>query len=316
MTAALLLMATTLFLAPLTPWLWLLAAVLLLLGVAEGILDVGGNALLVWVHRHKVGPYMNGLHFFFGVGAFLSPILIAQAVLASGGIVWAYWSLALLILPAALWLARLPSPTAPAPMKRGAAGQTNLLLTGLIVLFLLLYVGAEISFGGWVYTYAVTLNLADKTVAAYLTSLFWGALTLGRLAAIPLAARFRPRAILLADLAGCLASTGIILFWPRSPIALWIGAFGLGFAMASIFPTVISWAERRMTLSGQVTSWFFAGVSLGSMSFPWLIGQLFDALGPRVTMYTILAGLAAASAVFAILMAYGGPPKLVEEETG
>ena len=53
------------------------------MGVAEGALDVGGNTLLIWVHRHKVGPFMNGLHFFFGAGAFLSPIIIAQTAVRS-----------------------------------------------------------------------------------------------------------------------------------------------------------------------------------------------------------------------------------------
>ncbi len=60
---------------------------------------MGGNTLLVWVHREKVGPFMNALHFFLGVGAFLSPIMIAQVVLLSGGIRGAYWALALLMLP-------------------------------------------------------------------------------------------------------------------------------------------------------------------------------------------------------------------------
>ncbi len=105
-------MASMIILTPLIPWLWFLAGVLLALGVAQSILDVGGNTLLVWMHRHRVGPYMNGLHFFFGVGAFLSPLIINQMVLISGSITWAYWVLALLIMPLTIWLIRLPSPTA------------------------------------------------------------------------------------------------------------------------------------------------------------------------------------------------------------
>ncbi len=68
----------TFFAVPTLPILWILAAVLLITGVAEGSVDVGSNALLVWVHRSKVGPYMQGLHLFFGVGAFLSPIIVVQ----------------------------------------------------------------------------------------------------------------------------------------------------------------------------------------------------------------------------------------------
>ena len=55
---------------------------------------------------------MNGLHFFFGVGAFLSPILVAQAILRTGDITWGFWGLALLILPLFVWVLRLPAPRA------------------------------------------------------------------------------------------------------------------------------------------------------------------------------------------------------------
>ncbi len=190
----LLVIAIMAFLTPLIPLLWLLAAILLLLGMAEGTLDVGGNTLLVWVHRHKVGPFMNGLHFFFGLGAFLSPIIIAQAVLMSGGITWAYWILAVLALPVMLWVIHLPSPVVAKQQAQSTEidGETNTVLAMMVALFMFLYVGSEVSFGGWIYTYAVTLKLADTIIAAYLTSVFWGALTMGRLAAIPIATRWRP----------------------------------------------------------------------------------------------------------------------------
>ena len=77
-TGVLILMAVMMVLVPLIPLLWLLVAVLLVLGAAEGALDVGGNTLLVWLYRDKVVPFMNALHFFFGVGAFISPIVVAQ----------------------------------------------------------------------------------------------------------------------------------------------------------------------------------------------------------------------------------------------
>jgi FHS family Na+ dependent glucose MFS transporter 1 len=316
MATALVVMAAMITLAPLMSLLWLLTAVLLMLGVAEGALDLGGNTLLVWMHPDQVGPFMNGLHFCFGVGAFLSPILVAQAVLMSSDITWAYWVLALLMLPTAVWLLRLSSPTVQVASKDEPVGQANHrstgarkhLLVALIALFLLLYVGAESSFGGWVYTYAVALDLTGETVAAYLTSAFWGSLTLGRLLAIPIAARFRPRSILLGDLVGCLASVGVILLWPNSLTALWLGTLGLGLSMASLFPVSLSLAERYMTITGKITSWFLVGGGAGGMSLPWLIGQLFESVGPRVTMLAIMADLVVAAGVFAVLVFYSTRP--------
>jgi FHS family Na+ dependent glucose MFS transporter 1 len=305
MVIVLIVMATMMVLAPLTSLLWLLASVLLMVGLAEGALDVGGNTLLVWVHGHRVGPYMNGLHFCFGLGAFLSPIIVAQAVSASGDITWAYWVLALLMLPVILWLLRLPSPAAQAAADDDLVEelrQANRVLVALIAVFFFLYVGAEVGFGGWVYTYAVEMGLGGETIAAYLTSAFWGALTLGRLLTIPIAVRFSPRSILLADLVGCLLSVGVILLWSSSSAAIWVGALGLGFSMAAVFPTMISLAESRMAITGRVTSWFFVGASIGGMTLPWLIGQLFESIGPRVTMFAILVNLIAAVGVFAVLM--------------
>jgi FHS family Na+ dependent glucose MFS transporter 1 len=324
MAATLILMAGMLILVPLMPLLGLLTLILLILGMAEAAVDVGGNTLLVWVHRHQVGPFMNGLHFFFGVGSFLSPIIIAQAVLLSGDITWAYWMLAFLMLPMVAWLLRLPSPTSQADSRADPPGQVShyptsplgsigsearqRLLVVLIAFFLLLYVGAEVSFGGWIYTYALALGLSGATIAAYLTSAFWGALTLGRLLAIPIATRFRPRAILFGDLVGCLVSLSIILLWSKSLVAVWLGTFGMGLSVASIFPTTISLAERRMPITGRVTGWFFVGASAGGMTLPWVIGQLFESIGPRVTMFTIMADLIVAVGVFALLMRFAPEP--------
>lgn len=309
MAAMIIGMTATMAFIPILSQLWVLNILLLLLGIAEGGLDVGGNTLLVWVHRHAVGPFMNGLHFFFGVGAFLSPLIIAQALLRSGGIAWAYWALALLIFPAALLLLRLPSPAA---RQSGAAvpapEQLNYKLVILIASFFFLYVGAEVSFGGWIFTYTVTLNIAEEAIAAYLTSAFWGALTVGRLLAIPLAARLRPRTILLSDLVGCLASLGLILVWSNSVLAIWLGAFSSGLAMASIFPTMLSFAGRRITITGQVTSLFFVGASLGGMILPSLVGQLFEWLGPPAVMVAILLDLTIAVGIFAALMFFFKSP--------
>ena len=57
-----------------------------------------------------------------------------------------------------------------------------------------------------------------------------------------------------------------------------------------------------MPITGQITSWFFVGGSLGGMTLPWLIGQLFESIGPRATMSTILADLALATVTFGTLM--------------
>lgn len=297
----LLIMAATLALVPVISSLMILALVLLVLGIAESTVDVGCNSLLIWLYRRDVGPWMNGLHFAFGVGAFLSPIIVAQVILITRDITWVYWLLALFILPGVFWLPRLDSPVPERSVQEKHTGSTPWGTVFLIACFVLLYVGAEMGFGGWVYTYATTLGLSDAATAAYLTAVFWGALTLGRLLSIPLAARMTPRAILFWDMVLSIASIGIIALWSGSALILWVGAVGAGLGMASIYPTMLSFAERRMTITGQITGWIFLGAGVGGMIVPWLIGQLFERMGAWVTMYILLADLGLALILLAVL---------------
>ena len=199
MAVMLALMMVGMIAAPAVALLPLLVGVFLFLGITEAGVDVGGNTLIVWRHGARVGPFMNAMHFCYGVGAFIAPIVIAQAILRTGGITWAYRALALLMLPAVIWVARTPSPRRLPRTSRRALGAPRPWPVFLIAALLFLFVAAEASYGGWVYTYALKLGIGSVTTAAYLTSAFWGALTLGRLASIPIAARFRPAVILLGE---------------------------------------------------------------------------------------------------------------------
>jgi FHS family Na+ dependent glucose MFS transporter 1 len=238
---------------------------------------------------------MNAMHFFFGAGAFLSPIIVTHVARLGGDITWAYWTLAALVAPVAFWVLRVPSPAASDDPGREADGRGRPLLVFLIAAFFFLYVAAEVAFGGWVFTYATVKQFAgagfSPASAAYLTSTFWGALTLGRLLSIPLAARLRPSLLLLGGLAGCLASLGAILLWPASIPVLWGAATGLGLFMAAIFPTTFAFAERRMPISGRTTGLFFVGVGTGAMIVPGLVGWLMEFQGPQALITILFADL-------------------------
>jgi FHS family Na+ dependent glucose MFS transporter 1 len=296
------LMAFTLLLigvcSALVPFMHKLSALLLvlfLLGMAKSALDVGCNTLLLWVHAEKVGPFMNGLHFFFGLGAFVAPLILARVLLVTGEIWWIFWLFALFSLPSAIWLWMLPEPPTQASVDENGNAPFPILPVALLALAFLLYVGAEVGFGNWVYTYAVTLGLGTTITSAYLTSAFWGTFTLGRLFGVWVSTRARAATILFVDLLGCLGSLGAILLWHDSPLALWIGSIGLGLCMASIFPTILMLAGERMRVTGAMTGWFLAGASLGGMSLPWGIGQAFVRFGagamPLLVMATVAVNL-------------------------
>jgi FHS family Na+ dependent glucose MFS transporter 1 len=231
----------------------------------------------------------------------------------TGGLVGAFWVLAALMLPGVIGLLRLASPNHQRTAEDGQGRQNHHLLVALGVLFFFLNVGAEASFGGWIFTYAMALDLGDATTAAYLTSGFWGALTLGRLLAVPISARLRPRYILVGSLLACLVGLAIILLWPGSAAALWSGTLGMGLGMASIVPSTLSLVGRHVPISGRITGWFFVGASAGGMSLPWVIGQLFERSGPRASMVTIMLAMLASAVAFAALLAYLARPAMQSE---
>jgi FHS family Na+ dependent glucose MFS transporter 1 len=299
---ALLVNSMMLALVPITRQLWLLMIFFLVSGLGQGALDMGSNLLLVWVHRARATPFLNGLHFFFGVGALTAPILVAQSLLRTGDITAAFWLMALYPLPAILWLLRLPSPAAPHLSQTTDQKPVRWGLVALLTLVFLLYVAAEIGYGGWIYTYATEQGLGSVTSAAFLTSAFWGALTLGRLLIIPVAAHFSPQRIVLADFLGCLVSMGLVLLFPRSYPAVVVGTLGLGLSMASIFPTLLAFAERHLPMRGEVTRWFFVGTGAGGMTLPWLIGRLFETTSLRSGMLAVLLDLVVAFGVFGVVL--------------
>lgn len=289
LTVILLVLALTLALVPHAPSLALLVGLFLTVGIAAGIVEIGGNTLLLWSYGSRVGPYMNGLHFAFGIGAILSPLIIGRILEGTGNLSGAFLLAGALILPGAVLLFRAKSPNAPETEGDEEQGG-RIAATVFTALFLLFYVGAESGFGGWLYTFAITLDLASPAQAGAMTSLFWGALTAGRLVLIPFSNRIHPRHILLASVAGCLIFLGLLVL----PVAsgsvaiLWIAAGGVGLSMAGIFPGAVSFAGRHMRVTGGVSRWFFAGAGVGGMTIPWILGQMVEYLGAASVMGALL----------------------------
>ena len=302
MVASLLFTALVMALVPLPSQLILLALVMLFSGGAQACLDVGGNTLLVWLHREKIGPFMNGLHLFWGIGSMLSPIVIAQAVLLTGNFAWGFWIIAALLLPVAWVLKGLPSPTAPHKEVGGEPQKaTDWPMVILFVLFFTAFVGVEGAYGGWIYSYAIATHIAVPATAAVMTSVYWGALTLSRLISIPLALRFRPRTLLIANLAGCLIGLSLAVLGSGSTIITWSATMVLGASVASFFPVSLSFARETITITGQFTSLMFVGASFGGMLLPWLIGQYFETAGPHSAMLIMLVDMLVCCGIFIVL---------------
>ncbi len=304
---AMVLIAVVFAMVPLINELWLLLVLIFLMGLGLGLVSVGSNTLLAWVHPDNLGPWMNGMNFSNSIGSLLAPIAIIAILTSTGQSKWAFWLLAGLIGVFGLYTLFIPSPTIRRSMNETAAGRRTRFGTILpFALFFLLYVSAEVSFGGWLYTYTITLHPEAITGAGLLTSAFFTAMAVGRLAAVPLSSRLRPRTILLVDLLGAVASMIFILALPFSLTALWVGVIGYGLFMASIFPTWMAFSDRRIKINGQITGIFYAFGAVGSMTFPWLCGQIYDAHGPRMMLLAMFFALLAAAGIYMVVRVSSG----------
>jgi len=313
LTAVLVMLAVFTAIVPFSNQLWQLAIIFGIMGFAGGTIDVGGNTLLAWLHRDNVGPYMNALHVFFGVGAILTPIVFVGLFNYGGGLQLPLWVFAVVILLPGIGLLLLRSPEPEISQDDSSSGNGLRYLTILIAAFLFMYVGAEVNINGWLFTYSRQMNLASEVSAAYLTSTFWIFITLGRLAAIPLYSFVRSTTILILDFIGCITSMSLILLFPNSSTALWIGVAGAGLFMGSVFPTTLGLVEERIGTTGLRTSWFLVGASIGAMVFPWTVGQLFGFIGPIGLMFVVMGSLLAAFGLILFIIHLLNKPAAVHD---
>lgn len=308
--AAEMLSASLLALVPHVPWIGALMALFVIKGVAGGVIGSGANTLLLWTHGGKAGPYLNALHFFWGLGAFLSPFLLGLLITAGGSYWQAYLILAIFdfaVGAAVLLNLRSPMPITKLPADPSAAKSASWYLVPIVLsamFFLFFYVSAELTFGGWIYTYAVTLGLADPATAAYLTSLFWLTFTLGRLISIAAAFRFSPAQILAAALAGCVVFLGLLTSFSSSPAMLWIAAAGVGFSMAPIWPSGYTLAVQSIRLTARVSAVIMLGDSVGGMVLPGLTGLFMEQAGAAAMTLLVLASVAATFVAFLAILAF------------
>ena len=161
-----------------------------------------------------------------------------------------------------------------------AVERTDYKLLGLFGLLFFIYISIEVSYGGWIYSYALITEPGNVGAASNLTSAFWLAITAGRLVMIPVTARVHPRYILMVSLSGALASLGLMLLLSYSFAAVVIGTIGLGFSIASMSPVTLSLVERSMPVHGRTTGWLWVCGSAGAIITPWLVGRAIGAFYP------------------------------------
>lgn len=279
--------------------------VFVVIGMSIGLVDVGGNTLIVWLYGKEAAPHMNTLHLSWGVGAFATPLVVAQIAVSTGQAHTVYTLFGAVMLLTALWLLLVPSPEVPVdarPSANPAVMRRHARVIALMGVLFFIHVGAELAFGGWVYSYATATQIGPETTARVLNSVFWGGLVVGRIAAIPLSRRLSAAAMIQFDLIGAgvaLAIVGLVPGW-----GTWAGTALFGMSIASIFASCLNYTGSKMPTTSQITSVFLIGASLGSMTLPWVVGQLFGRVGPQAMIYVVGMAIAVGLVVFGLIRSH------------
>lgn len=163
----------------------------------------------------------------------------------------------------------------------------------LITIFFFIYVGAECGYGGWVSTFALQAVACSEAQAAFAASIFWAALTAGRVVAIPQALFVSTTGMLRLQLG--LSVLGAILTATIAQLGyaqLCVASAVLGYALSSIFPLAMTLAmDYGLTMDGPTTSQFVIGATFGEGAIPVAIGLAMAAGGSAVLPYCILVSV-------------------------
>uniref|UniRef100_A0A8C0ZZ95 Sodium-dependent glucose transporter 1 n=2 Tax=Castor canadensis TaxID=51338 RepID=A0A8C0ZZ95_CASCN len=303
-----------LYLIPLCKTAVLLAVMMSVIGVSFGILDTGGNVLILVIWGDKGAPYMQALHFSFALGAFLAPLLAKLALgtttvsaenhteigflpsalnrsseADSGSLfgvpddmnlLWAYASVGAYILVVSVFLfalffkksSRQKKSTASAQDYRRAKYHKALLC--LLFLYFLFYVGGEVTYGSYIFSFATTHVGMNEKEAAGLNSIFWGTFAACRGLAIFFAACLQPGTMIVVSNVGSLTSSLFLVLFDKSPLCLWIASSVYGASLATMFPSGISWIEQYTTINGKSAAFLMIGAAFGVMATPAIAGVL------------------------------------------
>eukprot|EP00054_Salpingoeca_dolichothecata_P022365 m.146474 g.146474 ORF g.146474 m.146474 type:complete len:534 (+) comp24313_c0_seq2:223-1824(+) len=362
LATSMLLTAFGTFFVPLCSSVVIMGFLVSLQGLSMGFLDTGGNVLLLSMWGTDVGPYMQTLHFSFGVGAFVSPLLakpfisedlpisssscsqgnnmttmtttttpLSLATMTSNAtttmspeisyhsnVRFAFWIASFVFVPlffAFLYLHKTMPKTGEKNVREDVSDHTayrrqgtyrNVIL-GMTAVFELLYVGLEVSFGGYIFSYVVKYCPLQLTEAkgAYITSVFWGAFTLGRMSAIGCSLIITPGLLTSIDLGGCVLSAIFMFAMHESENVIWWGSAIFGFCMGPIFPSTMHLIEGFIEVTGRAASILVVGAATGEMILPLLTGTLFEHKGPVSFLAVNLTGICIANALFLLMLVYG-----------
>jgi fucose permease len=281
----------------------ILLATALLFGIGFGGVLAAGNVLVGQLFSTRSAAALNGVNLFFGVGSMLGPVIAGLAGLRLGAPQTAIWAGAgLLLALAPIVLSYAANPPAQAA-RRAAQEQPQQRNTGwILAILLLIYIGTEVGFSGWLTVYLISGSHMAPASAALILSGFWLALTLGRALGTVLGLRLTPAQLLTSSLLGMLVGALLLVLGVGDSISSIAGVLVLGLSCGPVFPTVLAIVASTARNRAATTSLVLGVGNGGGLIIPMLLGVLLTQYGPAAAAGLVLGATLAMLALCAAVL--------------
>jgi fucose permease len=263
-------------------------------GLGAGAIDAGLNT---YVAAHFGDGVMQWLHASFGVGITLGPIIMTVVLTR-----WSAWRLGYIIvgvfqlllavgfaLTLPLWNRKDDASTADEPTRltdyRTPIGETlRKPRVWLSFALFFIYVGCEMALGTWAFSLLTISRGIDAQTAGLLTGSYWGMFTVGRVIAGVFAKRLGVDVLMQGSLLGALLGA-LLLWWDPAPAANLVAVGVIGFAIAPVFPALMSGTSARVGVrfAANTIGMQMVATGLGSAT----ISTLFGVLARRISLEVI-----------------------------
>ena len=269
----------------LAPGAWMLFLCAIPLGLGAGSVDA---ALNNFVALHYAARHMSWLHCFWGIGATAGPMILSLQL--SHGASWrsAYglisgiqFALALaLFLTLSVWR-RAKAPAAESGEEQRYLTNREALRLPLVKTALVGFVffcAVETTSGLWASTYLHQARGLSASEAAMGASMFYGAITLGRLITGFAASRISPARLIRIGQCVCLAGAAMVAL-PAPSVVGMLGIAVIGLGTSPIYPNMLHETPRRFGArnSQAIVGLEMAFAYIGSTLIPPLFGSLASA---------------------------------------
>ena len=265
---------------------WMLFVIAVPYGLGAGCIDASVNH---YVANHYASSVMNFLHCFYGVGAVISPYIMAQALKLArwnAGYRWtAYIQLGILlvcILSLPLWKKSESQSEEESSDSAGIMETLKVPGVTLTLLAFFAYCAGEATCFLWTPSYfaGTRPGLSAETVASF-GSLIFGGLMLGRLIAGFISNKLGDKWLIRIGIAVELIGILLVFLPLKTHIVAAVGFVVIGTGMGPIYPAIQHMAPSNFgrKYSAAVIGMQMASAYIGSTFMPMIFGQLQQTVG-------------------------------------